>query len=1175
MTNSNNVNLDDLPYDEYQKEMARLEAEAAEQAKNAELGVQAMPENEDQISFDDFVNRNKSASTSDMSDDVSDDIGATSSDQSDAMIDTNNHMEPNSEGVDVDTISTTSDSADLGKLGAKNTISGAFQNFLGGIKGLFASGAAGTAQTIANIGEKMGVPRPAVYGILFILGGGTFAGITALLGKNSDLYMYDSVSDDCQVMSVTYHENTVYKAPSQDELDGRAGSLFNALNSDMHFDYGIRNGGTKVTVNIQDDVKDDGASYYYSQKLEDRYDWNEDGKIDEKDDRSRLIKGGYHHYESTVDKFQDEQILGMIMNASAESKIDPATYEMNYRVGLLEDGKDEDYVNLVNMNGGDGSTEGPDIILSRTHHVQWNAYCERMFALYAVGGLDINKEQYKYTTQMGATTNEEGRPNYYPGVGLWQWTGQRGYDLQWFANQLEFDSDNDGDGANDAMYTLNVQIAYLVEIEANPVVVNGTSIPIVEWGHEKTATYQVEYYVNVPYKTGIGTSPGNKDNWIPLSDYQDPSARGLSLPFDALNQLPDNGSYKYESQTGARLIDRDCDNKQDATYFNCADGYDGFKDFDDSPFPVKDFVYGSDGSLARKKDADGNDMEYTYMTGTVEWDETNADGSVTHHKTEYTGYDLNKNGVIVVDSDGDGVVDTFDPGDAFIQTDGTLWINKYVYKSVDADGDGTSDVWDLNNNGKADQGEYYIGTSTIYVPEEVYYQNICVMVLAAGDGDYNEDDYIYEDSSNSLSQYADKTCDYDGPAIIYQSPDIMDTDMWKENPWNSVGTYTVAPGYNAIQENDDFWSDLEAAIKDNSKYGTESNRNKLRETTDTWRDEIWVWSNAHARGAVARNRALEFATGWVGCAGKFIESHTRLTDGDTFAGRKDTMKYGKKADCLVHYAECMLTQTWHGDDSAGKSIADLLYEDMNSRHVRNIWNPDNGYCGGDFDNSSIAACAVSWAWLEGHVDWADINTSNLDPMGYPASTKCTSLYCAVKDIVLPNDPFYSSCDRGAATAVRASGSDDNYPAGNPKNQYDYMLAHPDLWEEVGSVSSAWSQIQPGDIICSSSEINRHIIVFVGEDVVYEKWGESVGDATNAIVHSSHSKHIDNARGPRCDLDGTYLKTDGSHGFYIFRCKNKDLDSSELKQEIDDQASTLGGLANGDGKGGGKYEPQYD
>lgn len=1195
-----NTNLDDLPYDEYQKEMARMEAEAAENAKNAELGNQPMPENDEHSSFDDFMNEQHKAAFGDDDDGKdasSDSDGNSGSDESYSVV---GDQAGDSSTGDPEVVTEESnpeafrvgqelgDKMEAAKEGAERTVSGAFQNFLGGLKGLFAGGAVATMRTIANIGAKMGIPKPATYGILFILGGGTFAGMAALFSSNNDLYKYGSVSDDCKIVSLTYHQNSVYKAPTQDQLDGSAGALFNALNSDMHFKYAIRNGGTGVLSGIQDDIFDDGYEYDYVQDPADRYDWNGDGVIDDEDDRSRHIAGGYHDYDNIVEKFQDEQILGMIMAASAESNIDPSTYEMNYRVGPTEDsdGTSDYYINL------NSSSVVKDLTLSRTHHTQWNTYCERMFALYAADGLSINQSAYQYSDQFGNSTDNYGHQNYYPGVGLWQWTGQRGYNLHWFANQLKDNTDADGDGANDAMYSLNVQIAYLVEIEAKPVVVNGVSIPIKDWGHEVVSTYQLEYYANVPYKYGIGTAPDQSTNWIPMNDYQDPAARRTSdrimvVAWDAYDQLRDQAVYKYESPTGSRLSDKNYDDARDAVYLSDSDRYNGnITAFDDAPFPVKDYVYNDDGSIVKLEKHKYGSGEIEDGTEQSDQDE-NGDGVIdssdqkTKYKTVY-GYDI--------DDDGD-----IDEDDLLIE-DGKL----DGHNGFDVDGDGTVDVWDMNDNGEIDDdgSDWYVDhdgykdteyKEGIFIPKEVYYQNLSLMVLACADGNYNASDYIYENDSHCLRQYNDTTTTIDytheKAKIIYQSPGITAINMWDEKPWGNgsfkVATFSETGGvsvdYNAIQEGDTWWDQLEAARKDPSNYGKETDdpRDSFREAADTWRDQIWIWANAHARAAVGRNKGLEFCLGWLGCPSGMIESHTWFVrGGSSFAGRLDTTRYNKKADCLEHYAECMLKIDWHGSDEQGKSITDLLYEDMSSRSVRKVWFSDDSFCGGDFDNSSIAACAVSWAWLKGRNSDADVNLAVLDPSGCPKAYLCTSLYCAVHDIVYPNDPYYSSCDRGAGTAVRASGSDDDYTAGNPYNQFEYMRAHPDIWQDCGPLASAWGSMEPGDIIVSTGTSARHIIVFVGEDAVHEKWGNSVGDATYAIVHSSHSSDLSSSRGPRCDLDGSYLLSDSSHGYRVFRCINTDTNSSTLKSEIDAQSSSLGGLNNGDGNGGGYYPPQY-
>ncbi len=1199
---ANKINLDDLPYDEYQKEMARMEAEAAEQAKQAELGNQAMPVNDDYTSFDDFMGASDAAKSGDDNVPVLGDasggndsiVGDQAGDPSVGEAE-NVTYESNpqayeagqklqEQGITSGVRNGAANAADAVKKGAERTVGGAFRNFLGGMKGLFMGGAGAAMRTVMSIGEKMGIPKAATFGLLFILGGGTFAGIVAMLGGTNQSYKYGDMANDCYTITLVQHTNQVYKAPTQDELDGRAGALFNALNSDMHFQYGIRDGGTGVLDNIQDDIYDDGYTYHYDQDPADRYDWNGDGVIDADDDRTRDIAGGYHDYDSTVEKFQDEQILGMIMNASAESKIDPSCYEMNYKVGPTEDsnGTTDYYM----------SDSSKDMVLSATHHVQWNTYVPRMFAIYAAEGLSISRDTYKYVNQFGQSFDNEGKQNYYPGVGLWQWTGQRGYNLHWFANHLKDNVDADGDGANDAMYSLNVQVAYLVEIEAKPVTVNGVSTPITTWGHNVEATYQVEYYVNVPYKYGIGTDPDGVANWIPMSDYQDPSARHMRVAWDAWDQLRSQAKYKYESKTGARLSDKNMDEARDAVYQQDSDKYSGaITAFDDAPFPVKDYVYNTDGSIykvSKHKKGTGIVQDGT-KSGDSNGDGVISDGETVPNYVSVTGYD----------KDDDGDVDK----DDYIIKSGKLYDGYFSstgHSGFDVDHDGTVDVWDMNDNGEIDDdgSDWYVDhdgyndtayKEGIFTPKEVYYQNTSVMVLATDASGYNASSYIYESDGHCLRQYNDTTTTLDGAEeakIIYKSPGITAMDSGLTNYWG-MGSYTVASysesggapiAYKAIQDGDTWWDQLEAARKNHANYGKETDdpRDAMREVADSWRDDIWLWANAHARAAVARNMGLEFALGWLGCPSGMIESHTMfVTGGSSFAGRYDTARFGEKADCLEHYAECMLKTDWHGNDSTGKSITDIMYENMDSSTVINVWNKEgliNTCENGQFDNSSIAACAVSWAWLKGRNSDADVNLSVLDGTGCPKAYLCTSLYCAVHDIVFPGDGYYSSCDRGAGTAVRASGSDDSYPAGNPKMQFDYMRSHPAIWQDCGALASAWGSIQPGDIICSSSADPRHIIVFVGEEAVYNKWGSSVGDATHAIVHSSHSSNLSSSRGPRCDLDGSYLLSDSSHQYHVFRCMTTDTNSSTCKADVDAQSSVLSSLNNGDGSGGGYYAP---
>lgn len=55
---------------------------------------------------------------------------------------------------------------------------------------------------------------------------------------------------------------------------------------------------------------------------------------------------------------------------------------------------------------------------------------------------------------------------------------------------------------------------------------------------------------------------------------------------------------------------------------------------------------------------------------------------------------------------------------------------------------------------------------------------------------------------------------------------------------------------------------------------------------------------------------------------------------------------------------------------------------------------------------------------------------------------CTEFYYYAHLIAFPEETttgFFSSCDRGTGTAVRISGADDNFPAGNPPIQLEYVL----------------------------------------------------------------------------------------------------------------------------------------
>lgn len=101
----------------------------------------------------------------------------------------------------------------------------------------------------------------------------------------------------------------------------------------------------------------------------------------------------------------------------------------------------------------------------------------------------------------------------------------------------------------------------------------------------------------------------------------------------------------------------------------------------------------------------------------------------------------------------------------------------------------------------------------------------------------------------------------------------------------------------------------------------------------------------------------------------------------------------------------------------------------------------------------------------------------------------THMYIWLRDEIFPGDPYYASCDRSVATAVRWSGTDDTIPVGPTDVQYQYLQTS-DKWERI----DGWDQgkgtdmLEPGDVLVTVN--NGHIGMYLGEDAVEHQWNNT-------------------------------------------------------------------------------------
>lgn len=179
------------------------------------------------------------------------------------------------------------------------------------------------------------------------------------------------------------------------------------------------------------------------------------------------------------------------------------------------------------------------------------------------------------------------------------------------------------------------------------------------------------------------------------------------------------------------------------------------------------------------------------------------------------------------------------------------------------------------------------------------------------------------------------------------------------------------------------------------------------------------------------------------------------------------------------------------------------------------------------DNSSLASAAVSYAWEHAHPD--------------AVHNHGTQLYQAVCDEVL-GDGIYASCDHGVAAAVRWSGTDVDYPAGNCSTQWSYVTSS-DKWERVGTlgVDVQYEDLQPGDVaICAMSDAydgsSVHTWLYVGNEAVKAKYP----DSTYTSVNASYGSYLDapDSRSAGC-ADDSWSVNESRGRYGIFRCVNPD------------------------------------
>lgn len=720
--------------------------------------------------------------------------------------------------------------------------------------------------------------------------------------------------------------------------------------------------------------------------------------------------------------FSPEATAAIISNCVAESGVNPARFEMDYRAG--------------------SNADAEYITLARTHHRNWDEYVTFMFDVYADDGMSINESAYEYLEISGTydqkynqdvtygvgELDESGNEiqqgtviatHLYPGVGILQWTGPRAYKLQCFADTLENPRDNNLDGHNDAMYTLQTQLAFLI-VEENQ---------------------------------GLG-SYGSLTGW----------GVGNTFSYSFKSLLPD-GTESEEP----------------------------YKDGDDWVFPVMECR----SALASSEDVPSLTMDGEENVTVLEWDDDYQQGWIERREAEQAAYDA--------------------------------WqeAHRAYFNDEGQPGYHNSDYWDTYTGYSCNEDANGLGSETTPCGSP------------HGHAGQNCDQSRCPDNCPDANHQCGPQCNYPGQC---KKDHVCDTSVCTSEH-HPTQTY-----YRELFDTYKFGSD-----DSKTRFSTEYNAYIAAQNARIkYQNEVIAMMKFLAQvengGENAKACAKQFCEEWV--VGPDLDAHVS-TAASYYAKMMEQSR--PKEPGAPDDAEVDTSGVWKSGSSAYTSMLNSIATDRTNARLYEMRISESAMrCGGgNFNNASIAACAVSWAFPQVNgveqIQYCDIDAQVPCCAEGLLQTKCTSLYVAVKNVVAPQDTHhYSSCDRGMATAILASGSDDNFPMGACAQQLEYLQSSSN-WQFVTALASPsdFDQLEPGDLIVS----DHHVMVFVGGELAAEKWPDlyTAEEARYGIVHSSHSNTYSTSRGPRFDPDGRYW---AGQDFVVYRCTNTNQDSSEKKALVD-------------------------
>lgn len=159
------------------------------------------------------------------------------------------------------------------------------------------------------------------------------------------------------------------------------------------------------------------------------------------------------------------------------------------------------------------------------------------------------------------------------------------------------------------------------------------------------------------------------------------------------------------------------------------------------------------------------------------------------------------------------------------------------------------------------------------------------------------------------------------------------------------------------------------------------------------------------------------------------------------------------------------------------------------------------------DNEKAAYAAALMAYANQETSDA---TYVSDGSSAPTINQPKSLYRLVKDTVWPGDsgnPYsYASCDRFVVTAVRWSGTDDNFPCGSCPYIFKYLEGAGKYngtcgWQNITDEydASNWKEIPCGTVMIYGHGENGHVVMYVGQEIMRKVYTDKEGFDENCAV----------------------------------------------------------------------------